>query len=187
MGARRVSQVPLAAFTINFPNRTFVLLDDKIGVSEAYDPQSGLKQPPIKQFLGIWDTGASASVITQRVVSALGLHYSDETTVHTANGDRLAHVYDVNIYLRNNVGFSGFEVTDGDIAGADILIGMDIIASGDFAVTHVGNKTSMSFQVPSIQTIDFVKDAEQNDKNNKQSVQKQRNRDKAARRKRRGK
>ena len=49
-------------------------------------------------------------------------------------------------------------VTDGNILGTDVLIGMDIINTGDFAVTNVDGKTCMSFQMPSIRRIDFVKE-----------------------------
>ena len=34
---------------------------------------------------------------------------------------------------------------------------MDIINRGDFAITNFGGNTAMSFRVPSIQNIDFVK------------------------------
>lgn len=42
--------------------------------------------------------------------------------------------------------------------GADILIGMDVINRGDFAVTNVGGITKFSFRVPSEAHIDFVED-----------------------------
>jgi hypothetical protein len=37
----------------------------------------------------------------------------------------------------------------------DIIIGMDIITQGDFAITNFGGNTFFSFRMPSIQTIDF--------------------------------
>jgi hypothetical protein len=43
------------------------------------------------------------------------------------------------------------------VADADVLIGMDIIGEGDFAVTHQDGKTTFSFRVPSLKTIDFRK------------------------------
>ena len=42
----------------------------------------------------------------------------------------------------------------------DVLIGMDIISLGDFAITNVGGKTTFSFRFPSIAEIDFVKDSQ---------------------------
>ena len=39
---------------------------------------------------------------------------------------------------------------------ADVLIGMDIIGSGDFAVTNSENKTVMTYRIPSVSRIDFT-------------------------------
>ena len=38
------------------------------------------------------------------------------------------------------------------------FIGMDIINAGDFVITNVEGKTCMSFQIPSVRRIDFVKE-----------------------------
>ena len=37
----------------------------------------------------------------------------------------------------------------------DVLIGMDVIGTGDFAVTHADGRTCMSFQMPSRRRIHF--------------------------------
>ena len=37
-----------------------------------------------------------------------------------------------------------------------MLIGMDIISKGDFAITHPGGHTKFSFRVPSQADIDFA-------------------------------
>lgn len=37
----------------------------------------------------------------------------------------------------------------------DLLIGMDIISLGDFAITNVNGKTTFSFRLPSTSIIDF--------------------------------
>jgi len=48
-------------------------------------------------------------------------------------------------------------VCEGNIFGkADILIGMDIISQGDFAITNHNNKTMFSFRMPSMLDLDFV-------------------------------
>ncbi len=39
-----------------------------------------------------------------------------------------------------------------------MLIGMDIISRGDFAVTNKDGKTTFSFRLPSVAKIDFVKE-----------------------------
>ena len=62
----------------------------------------------------------------------------------------------MNIRLPNGVGFSGIRVTLGELGDADMLIGMDIINQGDFAVTNSNGKTKFSFRIPSQADIDFV-------------------------------
>jgi len=148
---------PRFGFTLQFNGRARVLGSD-VGVSEAYDPASGGTAPTATTFKAVWDTGASGSVITDKVIQTLNLQAIDKQETHTANGKRLAQVFLVNMYLPNKVVFQGIRVTDGDIYGTDVLIGMDIIGSGDFAVTHSDGKTCMSFQIPSTQRIDFVKE-----------------------------
>ena len=155
------TKASLLGFTRHF-NGVANVLSSPVELSEAFDPKSGDPLPKIFKFNSIWDTGASGSVISPRVVSELNLESIDEITTHTVNGDRQSNVYLINIYLPNKVAFSGVRVTDGDIFGTDVLIGMDIITCGDFALTNVGGKTCMSFQYPSVRKIDFVKDINNN-------------------------
>ena len=39
-----------------------------------------------------------------------------------------------------------------------LIIGMDIITLGDFAVTNANGNTTVSFRIPSVEAIDFVKE-----------------------------
>jgi predicted aspartyl protease len=142
--------IPLYAFTIKFSQRVRFLAT-KLGVSE---PAADNAQP--QKFDAIWDTGATNSVISQKVVDALDLKAVSTTRTQTANGEREASVYIVDLYLPNKVVLKGQPVIDGLLAGADVLVGMDVIGKGDFAVTHQGNGTCMTFQLPSNNHIDFV-------------------------------
>lgn len=45
-------------------------------------------------------------------------------------------------------------------AEADVLIGMDIIGAGDFALTSPKGKLQFTFRIPSQADIDFVRDDE---------------------------
>ena len=74
---------------------------------------------------------------------------------------KLAENYLVSIALPNKVGFSSVRVTKGEIPGADVLIGMDIIGAGDFSVTNSGGITKFSYRTPSIEHIDYVEQAKQ--------------------------
>ena len=150
------------ALTLRSPENNRIFASD-VWVSEAFDPESGLQHPPTGQYIGIWDTGATGSVITKKVTADLGLQSIDKVPVETANGTRLSNVYLVNIILPSNVGFKTLRVTEGDIAGADVLIGMDIICLGDFSITHEDEGKGglvMSYRTPpnTDRTIDFVKE-----------------------------
>ena len=115
------------------------------------------------KFPGIWDTGATSTVITQKVVDALGLKPIGIALVNTAseqNVQTFEYLVDVHLY-DGEVCVQNVRVTLGNISGADCLIGMDIITLGDFAITNVGGTTTFSFRIPSVQEIDFVKQTEQ--------------------------
>ena len=57
----------------------------------------------------------------------------------------------------NNNGIVDCITTPVEVANSiGMLIGMNIINRGDFAITNYQGKTSMSFRTPSVQKIDFV-------------------------------
>lgn len=117
--------------------------------------------PPNKPYQAIWDTGATGSVISPKVVQALNLQPITMQYVQDANSKRLVNVYLIALYLPNNIIFGSIKVTEANLGsgGPDVLIGMDVIAHGDFALTCKGGKTKFSFQFPSGSDIDFAKQA----------------------------
>ena len=147
-----------SALTIKFPDVARELRS-KIEVAPPFDPAKVSPDASREQFLevdGIWDTGATGSVVTEDVANRLGIQPVDETTNHYVGGSRKADVYLVNILLQNEVLFPGVRVISTQaITGADMLIGMDIISSGDFAVTTFRRKTCMTFGIPSQRRLDF--------------------------------
>ena len=81
-------------------------------------------------------------------------------TVHHAQGSSQVETFLVNIRLPNSVGIPGIPVSRSVLPSeADILVGMDIISLGDFAVTNHNGLTKFSFRVPSVDHIDFVEEA----------------------------
>jgi hypothetical protein len=144
------------SFTTVAQGRVSVLIND-VRVAEAFDPKLPVTQhPPYKMFKAIWDTGATASVITDKVVAALGLQPIGMTQVHHAQGTTVADVYLVSIALPNQVIFPSVRVTKGIITTGDLLVGMDIIGQGDFAVSNYNGKTVFSYRLPSLEHIDFT-------------------------------
>ena len=154
-------QVPLKTFTTKYKGIARVLLNE-VYIAQAINLSSVPKSPSpekfgAKKFNAIWDTGATNTVITQKVVSDCSLKPIGMTKVQTAKGESSSSVYFASIFLPNRVAIPQLRVTEGIIAGdAEVLIGMDIISHGDFAVTNKDGKTIFSFRLPSIERIDFV-------------------------------
>ncbi|MBT2299304.1 retropepsin-like domain-containing protein [Variovorax paradoxus] len=131
-------------------------------IAVAHTQADALGPDAYKGFKAIWDTGATGCVITQSVVDAVGLKPTGMKQVHGVAGIHTCETYLVNIRLPNKVQFASVEVTKGILPGGeggDILLGMDVITTGDFAVTNMGGQTVFSFRVPSQTHIDFVQDA----------------------------
>ncbi|OGG57300.1 hypothetical protein A2853_02155 [Candidatus Kaiserbacteria bacterium RIFCSPHIGHO2_01_FULL_55_17] len=151
-------QVSQQALTIR-GNGTLRQLQSDVLVSEPFIGQaspSGVA-PASGKFRGIWDTGATGSVITPRVVQQLNLKATGQTQVHTAKGAAVTNTYLVNLLLPSNVGVQNLTVTEGDLPpGDDVLIGMDIITLGDFVITNQQGITVMTFRTPSLAQIDYV-------------------------------
>ena len=146
------------SFTVEFDRVVPQLLTD-CGVCEAYVPVPGKKHPKVYKFKALWDTGATRTTISKNVVNALGLIPIGRGAVSHVGGDGTAGLYIVNIILPNGLESRPMRVLDGVLGDFDILIGMDIIANGDFAVTHSDGKTTFSFQIPSVNKIDFEKES----------------------------
>jgi uncharacterized protein YchJ len=144
------------AFNRSYPGIASVLTSP-VRIKEAFDPKTSQPAEPIKEYNAIWDTGATKTAITKKVAQECGLKPTGMCKVGTAAGETDACTYFVSIYLPNKVCIPQLRVTEVNISGADVLVGMDIIASGDFAVTNHAGKTNLSFRMPSIECIDFVK------------------------------
>lgn len=149
-------QISYSSFTTKHDGLANTLPND-VGVCRAFLPSSPPKSSDIKKFRAIWDTGATNTVITKRVVKECKLKPTGVTLAHTVDGTELTNTYLVSVFLPNKVVFGQLRVAEGEIYGqADVLIGMDIISQGDFAVTNVEGKTTHSFRIPSVERIDFV-------------------------------
>ena len=112
-------------------------------------------------FKALWDTGATNSVITEQVVQECNLVPTGKTFVYGVNGRHLADTFVISIQLQGVVLFPYLRVTKGDFLGAAVLVGMDIINQGDFAVISRNGQTRFAYRVPSEGGIDFYEfDAE---------------------------
>jgi len=118
----------------------------------------------------IWDTGASGSVITEKVAKDLGLISTGVTKVNTASEIGVeTPTYVIDLWLKPDLRVPSLTVSEGTLGGDfECLIGMDIIGAGDFAVTNLNGKTTMSYRYPSQARIDFVKEINDNQGESKQ-------------------
>ena len=138
------------------------VLSNEVIITKAVSPSNSkhlyLKDYIHKKYNSIWDTGATGSVITKKVAQEFNLKPRGIVEIYTASGHEMANIYLVNIWLPGKVVFYNLRVTEGKLIGqCEVLIGMDIISAGDFAVTNYKGKTVFTFRVPSVGCIDFVK------------------------------
>lgn len=150
------------AFTMVATGRANRIIS-KVFLGPAFDPASD----PAPVFTPIevdalWDTGATNSVITPATAAALNLPPTGVANISHAGGTGQAKTYVLSVTLPNQVRIAAVQVSEcADNAGTfGAIIGMDVITMGDFAVTNADGKTCVSFRIPSVEKIDFVREAQ---------------------------
>ncbi len=143
------------AFTSRYPGLSGVLKN------EIHVRPLGQSDRSQKTF-AIWDTGATGSAITKSLVRSIGLISAGFTNVTGVHGVKRVPWYAIDILLPNGVAVTAISATECDelTAGnnrdkAGMLIGMDVITLGDFAVSNFNAKTSFSFRMPSMKETDY--------------------------------
>jgi len=168
------------AFTVHSKGLATELVTS-IWISE-YIPVPELKGERIKEVLqqheykGVWDTGATSTSISRKIVKELNLiptgktHFQavgaagEEETIHDA------YTYLVNVYFPHRVILTGVTVSDAEPGGCDVLLGMDIIRLGDLAISNWNGQTAFSFRTPSVEKTDYVQEINAFNRKEKQSV-----------------
>jgi predicted aspartyl protease len=109
------------------------------------------------QVVSQWDTGATGTCISKELVQKLGLLPTGMVNVHTPSGVGTMNKYMINLILNKEVKISNLPVMDSEIGkqGIDVLIGMDIISLGDFAISNYDKKTQFSFRIPSQEHVEY--------------------------------
>jgi hypothetical protein len=108
----------------------------------------------------LWDTGATHSSLSTKIVQDLGLKSIDTTVVHGVNSSKVADVVIASIRFSDSIFLTGKRFSVNEIPGADVLIGMDIIMLGDFAISNGEGKTLFSFVIqPFKNKVSFTEEA----------------------------
>ena len=105
----------------------------------------------------LWDTGASISAITPRLVKDLCLIPAGTVSIRGVTGSKDVEFVLVTIelpfgILRNNLKMAICDFSD-DIG---IILGMDIITLGDFKLLHGNDRTIFSFTSPPKNTLEAL-------------------------------
>lgn len=105
----------------------------------------------------LWDTGSTATSISRAVVEELNLCPTGTEQILSPTGSQLRNVYTIDIKFNMGVTITDIKAyeSDIDLQGIDILIGMDIICLGDFAVSNYGGRTQFTFRYPSQEHADY--------------------------------
>ena len=129
------------AFTSSYDSLANRIITE-VHLSTVFNPENPPSPlPPAITTSALWDTGATKSVITPSVAKDLGVVPVNKITMISAHGAAECNVYLVNLYLTNKVAFSGVLVCEcADTAHFGVIIGMDIICQGDFAITTLAEK-----------------------------------------------
>ncbi len=144
------------AFTSRYNRLSNVLINDCGIYSLLENPgQTDPGSLAPKFYKAIWDTGATNTSITQKVASECGLMPIGTARVHHAQGVETVDVFLASILLPNRIVIPEITVTKANLIGADMLIGMDIIGRGDFAVSNFNGSTRFSFRMPSLVHFDL--------------------------------
>ncbi len=154
------AQLQATAFTIRLNGLANRIISRDVGVQPHHRP-TATKQPadtPIRAN-ALWDTGATKSCISQSLVDQLSIVAVGKTNLKHADGTSECLQYLVDIDLPNGVRVKAALVAALPIDKEfDVVIGMDVIALGDFTITNAGGITWVSFRMPSVGRVDYVKD-----------------------------
>lgn len=145
-----MGQKILSAFTEKYNNIQKKIINNAVVVaSETYEP-----------VIAQWDTGATGTCISKEIVQKFCLAPIGRVNVQTPSGIGVMNNYLIDLVLNNEVLFHNIPVMDSEIGkqGIDVLIGMDIISEGDFAISNYNGKTQFSFRIPSRKAVDYKQD-----------------------------
>jgi hypothetical protein len=122
-----------------------------VGILPVSSRDKALQNIPV-ELDALWDTGATKTCMRPGLRDRLNLRMfriGSSVTIAGIGGKVQADFTILSIFLTDNLGIELCPVYVLDFPGsADLIIGVDIITMGDFAVCNADGKTSFSFAVP---------------------------------------
>lgn len=105
---------------------------------------------PQRDCKAIFDTGATASMISSDIANELGLIPYGTATISGVHGTESSNIYIIDMIFRNGFKIPNISVSEaGGSAGFDLLIGMDIISKGTMLLSGAHGRTFFYFAYPS--------------------------------------
>lgn len=99
--------------------------------------------------LAMWDTGSFYSLFTDNLVNKYDLKSDNLINVKQAGYKiKKNYLYNVDLYITDNIVFKDLKVSHIDILHYDFIIGMDIIKLGNFKLINVGDHKEYIFYYP---------------------------------------
>ena len=145
-----------------------LVMDNSFVLTEKYNNFNGriitnesrLYNQTLQEYICVeWDCGATYSSISTELVQKLNLKSCGVKKVASSINSELSDIYDITLILHDDLGIPLKVAAVSNIHnwGIDMLIGMDVISLGDFAISTYNNVTCFSFRYPSQGFIDFNK------------------------------
>ena len=128
-----------ARFSITFGQKT----DSIFSYVTAQHP----KEHTSERVVAIWDTGCTATVITANLARRLHLRPCGQSTFRGIGCMRKCPVYELTVIVEPTIPPFTVRAVEADVIDheTDMLIGMDIISTGDLLVTQRAGRTAFSF------------------------------------------
>ena len=107
----------------------------------------------------LWDTGSSYTYISRRLASQMGMISVGQSGYITPTGASISEQYVIEIILPDGTHVTDVHAggSDIDAMGIDLILGLQIILLGDFAIRHRDGQTFMSFLCPPNDATDNTK------------------------------
>jgi hypothetical protein len=127
--------------------------------SELACERFDLKQIPLSARV-MWDTGSIITCISKRFAELLQLRRIESRQLTSIHGSETSNVYMLDIVLPDYVTIQNILASEiPNSADFDVIIGMNIIGLGNFAISNDKGKTLFSFRLPALNIpIDFSKE-----------------------------